>query len=109
MDTIRDRLNRKRRHLILWMFLALFCSIAGMIASELISQWFLVLGLGSFAVSMFIILLFYLGIRCPKCEGNIGYALTWPPTWNMSVSKKIRFCPFCGVSLDTEMKDINPK
>jgi len=46
-------------------------------------------------------LLFY--VRCPSCKGNLGYALSWPVTWVLSVSKEIKFCQFCGTSLDKEI------
>ena len=42
------------------------------------------------------------GIRCPHCAGRIGFALN--SFGNLfSVPSHFRFCPFCGISLDTPL------
>ena len=46
-------------------------------------------------------LLFFL--RCPRCRGAIGYVVTYL-SGPFSISRRIRFCPFCGVALDSELE-----
>jgi hypothetical protein len=46
------------------------------------------------------------GIRCPNCKGNLGImAMSYGSPF--SVSKKIKYCPFCGIDIDTELKEQN--
>jgi hypothetical protein len=42
-----------------------------------------------------------LGIRCPKCKGNLGVTVV-PALFSFSSKHKVNFCPFCGVSLNEE-------
>jgi len=42
------------------------------------------------------------GIRCPSCQNRIGQLITPIGGSPFSVSRKLRFCPFCGVSGETE-------
>ena len=53
-------------------------------------------------IPFFIVIIFVnFGIRCPKCNGNlgitIGHALFSPFT-----KHKPHYCPFCGISLDED-------
>lgn len=50
------------------------------------------------------VLLMLLALRCPNCRNNLGYAVQWPVSWG--VSDRIKYCPFCGVSLDALEEDI---
>jgi len=104
-ENIRDRISRKRQRLLLLMIPGFLCFFGGMILAER-TLWLLAIGFVGF-FSMFALVLFMLfAVRCPNCGGNLGYAVAWPVKWDHSVSEKIRFCPFCGVSMDKEMKDI---
>lgn len=106
METIRQSVNSKRRQMILLIVCALLCLAAGIILAKIMSWLFAILAVAAFFIAYLFILVLYFDTRCPKCNGNIGYALAWPPTWNMSVSKSIKYCPFCGVSLDEKIEDI---
>ena len=44
-------------------------------------------------------------IRCSKCNGALGWVTSWPPGGPLSISRKSRFCPFCGVSFDSEHEE----
>jgi len=44
------------------------------------------------------------GIHCPKCKSRLGTLLLYSLDMKISLSKKFRFCPFCGVDLDSENK-----
>jgi len=47
----------------------------------------------------------YWAMRCPHCKGNLGHFLYYGPPF--SVSKKVKYCPFCGVDVDIELEDKN--
>jgi len=45
------------------------------------------------------------GLRCPSCGGNLG--ITIGPVMFTRLSKRpINYCPFCGISLDTRIDDL---
>ena len=103
MDTIRYTVNRKRKQLVLLILCAFLCFAAGVVMAKAISWLFSILALAAVVCAYIFILVLYFDVRCPRCNGNIGYTVAWPPTWNMSVSNKIKYCPFCGVSLDAKI------
>jgi len=43
-------------------------------------------------------------LRCPACDETIGYTVS--PSRPFSISPKIRFCPFCGIALDSELEKV---
>ena len=61
-------------------------------------------------MSIFVSLLLFLpviwfvhfGIRCPRCNENLSYAV-FSVGNPFSVSKKIKYCLYCGVAFDTEL------
>lgn len=55
-----------------------------------------------FALFMFMCFYSIFGIRCPKCKGVLGYAITWPLGKWLNISEKIKFCPFCGVEFGSK-------
>ncbi len=61
-----------------------------------------------FGVSFVSIIYALLGIRCPHCKTILGYIAMYKgvfiPDSIFSMSKKIKYCPFCGVSFDTEIE-----
>ena len=102
MTTIRQILTAKRRRY----FLAfLFVIPAVLILNGLgkINSIFHIMAFALFPVAAILILGLQFSIRCPKCHGILGFALNWPITWDFSVSKEIKFCQRCGVSLDEEI------
>jgi len=76
--------------------------VAGTLLSN-IDRTLLILGIIGFAgVFITLIYAYYKGIRCPKCENAWGF-LAMQTGGPFSLSKKLRFCPFCGVSLDSDL------
>jgi len=65
---------------------------------------FFVFGFIGFIVAMGLTVSLLFFVRCPSCKNNLGYALSWPTTWDLKVSDKIKFCQFCGVNLDKEIE-----
>jgi len=45
------------------------------------------------------------GLRCPKCNGMVAYAVAWPMDKFIYISDSIKLCPFCGVKMDEEIGD----
>jgi hypothetical protein len=37
---------------------------------------------------------------CPNCNAVIGYVVMYKRTSILTMSNAVKFCPFCGVSLD---------
>jgi hypothetical protein len=103
--TIRTQMRKKKLQLLIltWAGIALF--ILGMILSEK-SERIALLSFIGFAVFFVLISLYgYWAMRCPRCKGNLGHFLYYGPPF--SVSKKVRFCPFCGVDIDIELDEHN--
>jgi len=103
MTTIRTILTRKKRRY----FLAfLFVIPAAVILFKLgtINSIFVLMAFACFPVAAIVLLGLQFSIRCPACGGILGFALNWPITWDFSVSKEIKFCQRCGVSLDKEIE-----
>lgn len=46
------------------------------------------------------ILTLVFGLRCPKCGGNLGHVLAWPPC-PFRISARIQRCSFCGTDFDS--------
>jgi len=102
---IREKLNKTRKKIYLLGFLSWVLILAVMVFSATQkNDSFSALILIPFALFMFVCFYSIFGIRCPKCKGMLGYALVWPLGKWLNISEKIKFCPFCGVELDSEIK-----
>jgi len=94
---IRGELNKKKR--IAWLstiggFGLIFLS-AVFIPSD--SKYIILIG---FAVFLFAVYYSHFRIRCPVCKGNMGQLVMFLGSPFLS-SKNIKYCPFCGVNIDT--------
>lgn len=65
-----------------------------------------VIGLVGFSVAFITILYAFFGIRCPKCKGRWGYIAMYSGH-PFAISKKFRFCPYCGIELDKDFLNSN--
>jgi hypothetical protein len=110
METIRTKLSRRRRKLALTMVLGFLILVAGMIGI-ILSQWFWVLIIGGGLIIMIPSVILWYNMPCPSCGGNLGHAInwidwsSWKPNWKAGIPERIKFCQYCGVSLD---KQIDP-
>ncbi len=103
---IRDHLAKKRRVVFLTAFICwLAFGIAGFIGSQSKQAGLPPLMLLAFVGLMGCVLFMLFGLRCPNCKNNLGYTIQWPATF-WRISDKLKFCPFCGVELDKDMKDL---
>jgi len=102
METIRTKLMRKRRHIYLAILLFFLVFAAGVFAGNIFTTFFFLVFAGvAAALACVIAMLFF--VRCSLWGENLGYALSWPAIWSLSVSTRIRFCQFCGGSLEKEL------
>jgi hypothetical protein len=103
--TIRSQIGRKKRRLLIIAYSGMAFFLLGMLLSGKFESFPIFPFIG-FAVFMASIGYAFWGIRCPRCAGNFGIvAMYWGSPF--SVSKKIKFCPFCGIDIDTELKGQN--
>jgi hypothetical protein len=104
--TIRSQISRKKRKALISAYSGMAFFFLGIILLHE-SAWPLILAAIGFSVSGFSMLYAFWRIRCPRCKGNIGYVAMYYGT-PFSLSKKINFCPFCGINLDTEVEQPTP-
>ena len=62
------------------------------------SNTFPIIGMVGFGVAFVTLAYAFFGIPCPKCKGQWGYIAMYSRT-PFAISKKIKFCPYCGVNL----------
>ena len=59
-------------------------------------------------VLVFIPWFYSFSIRCPNCNNSIGLVVMnkgkFIPDTILSMSRNIKYCPFCGISMDSEIK-----
>ena len=101
--TVRELVNRRLRRAQLALLL-FFAILIISIASE-----FVPFGLGKPAVLVALLLsigIQRLGIPCPRCGNAMGALVSLPKggMW-FRLSSALRFCPFCGLAVDTELSD----
>ena len=101
--TIRDQLNQR---IVPTYKVMLFCFVV-FIASGLIvpaGAWLLLLASVSFIGLSACLVFLHVGIRCPRCRHRIAALIYLPDGGYFRLSKAIQYCPFCGVSMDTDME-----
>ncbi len=100
--TIRSEISKKKRKLQMIGYSGFAFFAIGLILSDKsgILPIFAFIGFAVFFVSMFYALW---GICCPRCRGNFGYLAMYHGS-PFAISKKIKYCPFCGVDVDTELR-----
>ena len=96
--TVRDRLNRRifPARTAMLVFVVLFGISLAMIQAG--REWHFV-AVFCLACIVAIRLFLYLGVSCPQCEKGLS-SLTCLTGGSSKLSKDLRFCPFCGLSLD---------
>jgi hypothetical protein len=103
--TIRDYLRRRKRISFAVLHLGVFIFFGGAIAGFSGSKMFGLAILGFVVAGVGTV---YLArVRCPQCKERIG-TLLGPVGGHYSIPPKFRFCPFCGVELDTQIPNGQP-
>jgi len=98
--TLREAIVRRKRRGSIAAFLGVAWFAIWMVLSRAEAPWLFVAFLGVAVVYAGMLYTFLL--RCPRCRGRIGYTVSY---WSgpFSISRKVRFCPFCGIALDSEL------
>ena len=99
---IREIINTQKRKAVIAVFSGMAVFTIGLFISSVYTIMSYVALVG-FATAMGAITFLEFGLSCPKCRARIGCAVNYPGR-PLAVSSKIRFCPFCGVSLDSCLK-----
>ena len=94
--TIRTYIKSKRRQA----FLVGIVGFALLVTASVIGQGFPALVFLGFVMFAGAILYQLFAIRCPRCRGNLGGPLAYA-SGPIGVSRRVRFCLYCGVELDT--------
>ena len=102
--TIREKIAKTKRRgfgvaFTCWLAFAIF-GVAG-VAGPLFVPVAIVAFIGFMGSGLFLIF----ALRCPNCGGNLGYTIQWPPSF-WGISEKIKYCPFCGIELDTDENNL---
>jgi hypothetical protein len=109
--TFRDKLNHMRGQIAFLFLLGVSICLMGAIYQ---TMWLVIVGV---VIALPIYLIAYtVAFPCPHCGVRWGSLALWSG-WSglsMSLDKRIRFCPFCGVDIDSEhdskmaIKEIDP-
>jgi hypothetical protein len=117
MTTIRSYLNRKIRRvytlaILFWILIGLFAIIVSDFKqySESTSHYShflpLIPFIGFFGCAVYLML----AIRCPRCYKPVGSLASLDVLQQSllgpAISKRVKFCPFCGVNLDVSLEEL---
>lgn len=105
--TIRDRLNRRIYPVSMIAMASAFVfgwSVTAMRSAPAWEIGALISLLALIACHLFV----RFGVRCPRCTKAIGYLVYLAYGGYSKLSKHLRFCPFCGTSLEAEAETEQP-
>ena len=105
--TIRQMIDEKLRKIMIVILSGIIISISGIVFNavtdvKIASMIFLV----GFGIVIFALFYAYFFMYCPNCNAVIGYVVMYKVpfmrTSILTMSKAVKYCPFCGISLDAE-------
>jgi hypothetical protein len=97
---IREKITIEKRKMDIFLYASIIACVPGFIVQNSLT---IVLGLIGCVVFMVCLIFGYRSIRCPHCQGRIGYAIS--SSVPFKVSSKIHYCPFCGISIDSDIEE----
>jgi len=103
--TIRALINKKKRMISIIIYSGFAIFLIGIVLG-IRSNTFPIIAMVGFGVAFIALGYAFFGIRCPKCKGQWGYIAMYSGN-PFAISKKIKFCPYCGVNLDSEVSQLN--
>jgi hypothetical protein len=100
--TLREAIAARQRTGAVVTYIGVVWVVAVLILTNADPPWVFVAIPG---VLVFAVGALYLNFRvhCPSCHGPIGRAIG-SSGGPFTISRRIRFCPLCGVALDTEVE-----
>jgi len=101
--TIRNKLNTSFRRTLVAQWGGFFLVCLGVILGYALSEVFVSIALIGFVVLVIGMLYMLYGIRCPRCKRMFGNTIHYPFGRLFSISEKVKFCPFCGVKIDSKI------
>ena len=105
-------IDEKLRKIMIVILSGIIISISGIVFNAVtdvkIASIVFLLG---FAIVIFALFYAYFFLYCPNCRTIIGYVVMYKvPFMRASIltkAKAVKFCPFCGISLDAEFNGIS--
>jgi hypothetical protein len=100
--THRESFNRRKRRFVMLFLAVLITGVAlGWIGVQSDTDWLVMAAYLS--VPLLFIVLYtavMFGFRCPACRGQWGWIAMYSGG-PFAIRKQLRWCPYCGVDLDT--------
>ena len=109
--TIRQMIDEKLRKIMIVILSGIIISISGIVFKavtdvKIASIIFLI----GFAIVIFALFYAYFFMYCPNCNTVIGYVVMYKVPFMrasiLTMSKAVKYCPFCGINLDAEFTGI---
>jgi hypothetical protein len=100
--TIRTEISNKKRKTIIILFSGIAFMIIGTYLTGVENTFPLIPFLGFVAAMIFYFFSIFHWIRCPICKNRWGVFAMWDGGF-FTISKKIKHCPYCGISIDSEI------
>jgi hypothetical protein len=90
------------------MLFCLLILLAGMIGI-IVNDWVWVLLIAGALITMIANSFLWCKLPCPLCGGNLAGAInigswSWKINWKLGIPSQVKFCQYCGVSLDKEIE-----
>jgi len=98
--SVRSVINKGKRRISLVAYLGVALFFFGVLLSPITRHMF-TLSLIGFGLTFVTVVYAFFAIPCPRCKTAWGYVAMYSGGL-FSVSKKIKFCPYCGVDIDSD-------
>jgi len=101
--TTRERINKTRGRSVLIALTGFLIAFGAVIAQDTSRELAMALGFVGFALFGGAIIYAIFTGRCVHCQQWVGMLLSKDPD-EISVPQEMRFCPYCGKSLDEDAR-----
>jgi hypothetical protein len=99
--TIRETLSLRKRRFVIFSYVGMAIFVPAMILTQEFEP-IIIIGIGGFVLAFVSLFILFFNTPCPKCKGNLGRTIIHIGG-PFSVPNKIKYCPFCGVNLDSSV------